>query len=249
MKSHFSKFLKKSVSLVRRVAKPPAYVFFASCNRYRLSHPDTLGLPSTTIGEGTMIHPQAFVAERGVVIGNHCKIDASAVILERTILEDGARVMGGSVIGTESFVRLKVGKHITLRRSRGGVVIGERAIIGPHSCVDRAWRKGNTRVGNDSRVGSNVHVAHDLQIGRNCTIGTGAMLAGMTSVNDGAVLGYDCSISNDLLIGERAVVHSGAVVTKDVPANAAVSGNFAIDHLNHRRTMNEAGRSAGGIIE
>ena len=246
MKSPLSKFLKKLVRLVKDMAKPLAYVFYASYNRYHLGHSDTRKLPMTTIGEGAMIHPQAFVSERGVVIGNNCQVDACAIILERTILEDGAKVMGGSVIGTEGFVRLKVWKHITLRRFRGGVVISGRAVIGPHSCVDRAMTKGNTMVGNGSRVGSNVHIAHDVQIGRNCTIETGAMLAGMMKINDGAVVGYDCSISNDLLIGEGAVVHPGAVVTKDVPANAAVSGNFAIHHLDHRRMMNEAGRSAGG---
>ena len=221
------------------MAKPFAYVAYASYNYYSLRHPATQKLPLTSIGVGTIIHPQAFITERGVIIGKDCMINAFAIILEHSIIGDNVRIMEGSVIGSESFVRLKVGKHITLRRFRGGVAIRDRAVVGSHSCIDRAMTSGNTVIGNDSMISSNIHVAHDVRIGRNCEIRAGAMLAGFMKIDDGAVIGYNSSISNDLTIGEQVLVCPGAVVTKDVPIKKTVSGNFAIDHLKHRLLMTE----------
>lgn len=239
MINSLSKFLKKTKRLLKDIAKPLAYVVYASYNYYSFRHPTAQKLPPTSIGEGTSIHPQAFVAERGVVIGKDCNVSAFAIILEHTALGDGVRIMEGSVIGSEGFVRLKVGKHITLRRFRGGVEIHDGAIVGSHTCVDRAMTKGNTVIGNGSIIGSNIHVAHDVQIGRSCEIGAGAMLAGFMKIENGSIIGYDSSISNDLTIGEEAMVYPGAVVTKDVAAKRTVSGNFAIDHSRHRLLMTE----------
>ena len=248
MKKVLSRFLKKAFRFSKDMAKPFAYVLFASYNYYSRRHPDTHKLPLTVIGDGTKIHPKAFVAERGVIIGRDCMVDANAVVLEHSILEDGAIAMECSIIGFDGFVRLKVGKHITLRPFKGGVIIRNGAIVGPHCCVDRAFRKGNTTIGSNSVLGSNIHVAHDVQIEKECWIGTGAMLAGQIRIAESGVLGYDCSISNYLTVGEQAIVFPGSVVTKDVPPKAIVSGNFAMNHSKHRLVNGGTNSPAGDIL-
>ncbi len=42
--------------------------------------------------------------------------------------------------------------------------------------------------------------------------------------------GLNATISNRITIGDHARVSLGAVVTKDIPSNTTVSGNFAIEH-------------------
>jgi acetyltransferase-like isoleucine patch superfamily enzyme len=49
-----------------------------------------------------------------------------------------------------------------------------------------------------------------------------------TIVKKGATIGANATILPGIRIGEKALIGAGAVVTKDVPANAIVVGNPAI---------------------
>jgi UDP-2-acetamido-3-amino-2,3-dideoxy-glucuronate N-acetyltransferase len=48
-----------------------------------------------------------------------------------------------------------------------------------------------------------------------------------TIVKKGASIGSGSTILCNITIGEKAIVGSGSVVTKDVPANTIVAGNPA----------------------
>lgn len=50
-------------------------------------------------------------------------------------------------------------------------------------------------------------------------------------------IGVNATISNRIRIGDGARVSLGSVVTKDVPAGATVTGNFAIDHRQFLKNL------------
>ena len=85
--------------------------------------------------------------------------------------------------------------------ARAPVSIGQRCLIGPRVCFETVSH--GTRVNPDGRRGS---TALPIKVGDNVWIGCGAIISGGVS------------------IGENAVVAAGAVVVKDVPANAVVGG-------------------------
>jgi UDP-3-O-[3-hydroxymyristoyl] glucosamine N-acyltransferase len=85
-----------------------------------------------------------------------------------------------------------------------------------------------------------VYIAHDVQIGRRVQICALVNILGRATIGDGAYLGPSAVIKNGLSLGANARVNIGAVVTQDVAAGAAVSGNFAISHerfLDHIRSI------------
>ena len=49
-------------------------------------------------------------------------------------------------------------------------------------------------------------------------------------------------VSNRLTVGDGAQVLLGSVASKDVPAGASVSGNFAVDHAAHLAAVKDAAR-------
>lgn len=108
-----------------------------------------------------------------------------------------------------------------------------------------AFVASNAFIGEGSQVYALAAVCADAQIGKACiintaasvdhecilaegvSIGPGARLAGLVTVERNADIYTGAVILPRLRIGEAAVVGAGAVVLKDVPPGAVVAGNPA----------------------
>lgn len=89
----------------------------------------------------------------------------------------------------------------------------------------------NAVVGNNVYMGPGAIISHDVSVGDNVLLSVGSVLAGRTIVERGAFIGAGATVvparmgqKHRLRVGEYAVVGAGAVVLKDVPANAVVVG-------------------------
>jgi len=82
-----------------------------------------------------------------------------------------------------------------------------------------------------------VYVGHNSQIGRKTFLAAGAKIPGNVWIGEDVWIGVNATISNRIRIGDGARVSLGSVVTKDVPAGATVSGNFAIDHQRFLKNL------------
>lgn len=97
------------------------------------------------------------------------------------------------------------------------------------------------KIGNNVRVQSHTFICEGVVIEDNVFIGHGVVFTNVkrpsmktypnspilkTLVKEGAVIGSNATIL-PVTIGKNAVVGAGAVVTKDIPANATVTGNPA----------------------
>lgn len=124
-------------------------------------------------------------------------------------------------IGPFSFIR----EHTVIR---GGTRIGDHAQI-----------MGDCYIGFDCRLHSNVHISKDTCIGNRVFIAPGFVCTnvryprskdtkskGCIIIAD-AKIGANVTLLPGIVIGEGALVGSGSVVTKDVPAYAIVVGNPA----------------------
>jgi acetyltransferase-like isoleucine patch superfamily enzyme len=98
------------------------------------------------------------------------------------------------------------------------VIVGDRVTV---KCGVQLW--DGIRVGNDVFIGPNATFTNDLfprskeyppQFAR-------------TVLEDGCSIGANATILPDITIGRRAMVGAGAVVTKNVPPYAVVTGNPA----------------------
>ena len=249
MKARIFQWLRRRKLLFRMAKKTQSVYIFFHNHVHRNPHiprKRSPFAPKTRVGEGTRVHPTASVSETGVRIGNGCTVGPSAVILERTVLEDDVEIGAGAVVGCQGFVNERGrGKTASVKHT-GRVRIRKGARIGANSCVDRSTFRGRTEVGEYTSVGTLVHVAHDVRTGSRCKILGQAMIAGRVTLGDDVHLGQNSSLSHFLVIGDRAVVKDSAVVTKDVGEGLAVEGNFAIDSAKYRRFMKSIG-TAGKV--
>jgi UDP-2-acetamido-3-amino-2,3-dideoxy-glucuronate N-acetyltransferase len=152
----------------------------------------------STDGEKPFFHPQAMV-EPGARIGAGTRVWAFAHVLP------GAKVGKNCNLCDHTFIEndVVIGDEVTIKCGVylwDGVELHDQVFVGP-----------NVTFTNDKYPRSRQHPERYER----------------TIVCRGASLGANATILPGLRIGERAMVGAGAVVTRDVPPNAIVTGNPA----------------------
>ncbi|AWT48948.1 dTDP-6-deoxy-3,4-keto-hexulose isomerase [Psychrobacter sp. YP14] len=117
-----------------------------------------------------------------------------------------------------------------------GAIIGRNCNICAHTLIEDDVIIGdNVTVKSGVYVWSGTRIEDDVFLGPNATLTNDLMprskqypdeFSGIT-LKKGASIGANATILPGITIGEKAMVGAGAVVTKDVPANAVVVGNPA----------------------
>jgi acetyltransferase-like isoleucine patch superfamily enzyme len=188
----------------------------------------TIGLEvnnqTVRIGNGATI-------EDGVILGYQPCRESDIVL----IIGSGAHVRGGTVIygGSRIGCNLETGHNVVIREENK---IGDNFCIWNNSVIDYGCK-----IGNNVKVHNKVYVAQFTLIEDDVFLAPGVTLANDLHpgcpnssqcmrgpyIKKGAQIGINCSILPRVTIGEYAVIGSGSVVTKDIPAGVIAYGNPA----------------------
>ena len=182
------------------------------------------------ISPDAVIHERAYVAPKNVRIGRGTIVEPNVTILERSIIGDNVIVRAGAVIGGAGMEPKYVGgKHVNIYHT-GGVWLSNRVEILSNSNIHCSVFGNFTRLGDDTKVDSLVHIAHNVTVGRRCEIAGCSVIAGSSTIGDDVWIGPNSTISSEIHIGNNARVNLGSVVVKNVKPGQQVSGLFAMDH-------------------
>ena len=155
---------------------------------------------------GIRIHPTAEVSEKaqigeGSSVWHHAQVREGVKIGSNCIIGKGVYVDAGVPIGDN----VKIQNYVSVYH---GVIIEDGVFVGPHVCFTNDMRP---RAVNPD---GSLKAADDWVLSE-------------TSIKKGAALGANSTIRCGITIGEWAMVGSGSVVTRDVPAHGLVYGNPA----------------------
>jgi UDP-3-O-[3-hydroxymyristoyl] glucosamine N-acyltransferase len=177
--------------------------------------------PRAEIGTGTVIAAGATLGP-DVCVGRHCAIGAgataiSALIGDRVVLQPGAR-LGHD--GSAYRAGLPgAGKVPQIRR----VIVQDEVEIGANAAIERGATR-DTVVGEGTRIGSLVHIAHGAMIGRHCLVGAQCGIAGDVTIGDFVVINDRTGVADNVAIGDGASVGRGSMVIIDLLAGARFNG-------------------------
>jgi bifunctional UDP-N-acetylglucosamine pyrophosphorylase/glucosamine-1-phosphate N-acetyltransferase len=168
---------------------------------------DTVVLPNTHLGEGSVIGRDCRLGPGAVVMGSHvgdgCTIASS--VIERSVLEPGVEV--------GPFSHLRPGSYI-----ESGVHLGNYVEV------------KNSRIGRGSQVGHFSYLG-DATLGAHVNIGAGTITCNYdgetkheTHIGDHVFIGSDTMLVAPVRVGHHAATGAGAVVTRDVADGSLVAG-------------------------
>lgn len=168
------------------------------------------------ISRQARVHPMAHV-ERSTIGARTAVWQFASVIRGAIVGEDcsiaTASIVDGSRLGDRSIV--SHGAFID-----PGMLIGKDVFIGPNvSLCNDYWPRTSKQGWFD---------IHDLTSGK----------LAVTVIEDGASLGAGVIVMPGMVIGARAMIAAGAVVTKDVPADALYRRDGIISKIDPSRVPN-----------
>lgn len=171
------------------------------------------------------------VADDDVILG----YPPSGQVAQTLVLGPEARLRSGTVIyaGAEIGSDFETGHHVIVRE---GTRIGDQVSVWSNTIVDYGCVIGSrvkihcncyiaqyTELEDDAFLAPGVTIANDLFPGR---ARSASAMAGPL-IRAGAQIGVNVTILPYVTIGEGAIVGSGSVVTKDIPAGMVAYGNPA----------------------
>ena len=249
-------YLNTSKSVI--IAKNPKESFFKIVEKYFYSKTFDYGVHNTAIisskakidrdvyiGENVVIESDV-VINSGVKIGSNCFIGKGSKIKDNSILHpnvtiyknimigNNVEINSASVIGAHGFGILKKDNKLIQVPHIGKVIIEDDVILGAGCTIDRATIS-NTIIGQGTKVDGQVHIAHNVKIGKNCIISGQSAIGGSTTLGNNVVLGGQVGIIDNLNIGNNCKVAAKSAVMKSLDDNITVSGIPAIEHSKKRR--------------
>jgi UDP-3-O-[3-hydroxymyristoyl] glucosamine N-acyltransferase len=180
--------------------------------------------PRAEIGRGTVVCANAVIGH-DVRIGRDGYVGPGvtlqfALIGNRVIIHPGAR------IGQDGFgFAMGPAGHLKVPQV-GRVVIQDDVEIGANTTIDRGSNR-DTIVGEGTKIDNAVQIGHNVVVGRHCVLVSQTGIAGSTVLEDFVALGGQAGIAGHLRIGTGAQIAGASSVKDDVPPGARFVGTPA----------------------
>jgi len=177
------------------------------------------------IGDNTIIGSQTII-ESNVKIGSKCLI-GSQITIRNTIAGNGVHIQDGSKIGVKGFGFIPDKKKNLRTPHIGKVILKDGVEIGSGCTIDRG-SLADTVIEENTFIDNQVHIAHNVKIGKNCMIAGQVGIAGSAILGNRVVIGGQAGISGHLVIGNNVKIGGGSGVINNISDNSQVMGYPAV---------------------
>ena len=179
-------------------------------------------------GNRVHVYPGVYVGEE-VQIGDDVVLYPNVTVLKKCQIGDRVIVHSGAVIGADGYGFAPDGNRYVKIPHSGTVVIEEDVEIGANTTIDRATF-GETRIGRRVKIDNLVHVAHNVEVGKDTLLVAQVGVSGSSKVGKQVILAGQVGVSGHLEIGDGAIVGPQSGLAKSVAPGETVTGSPVMPH-------------------
>lgn len=189
----------------------------------------------TKIGENVKIYPNVYVGDN-VVLGDNSTLFSGVKIYSETNIGDNCVIHSNSVIGSDGFgfVPNEDGNYDKIPQI-GNVVIEDDVEIGAGATIDRATL-GSTIIKKGVKLDNQIHVAHNVEIGKNTVIAAQTGIAGSTKLGKNGMIGGQVGIAGHMNIGDNVRIQAQSGIGKKIDDNEVVQGSPAFGYSDYSKS-------------
>lgn len=186
--------------------------------------------PACYIGEGTVIGDRTrigvgcFIAPR-VTLSADCSIKAHVTIYSDTSIGNRVVVQAGAVLGSDGFGYVRDESTGVYEKfpQVGRLEIGDDVEIGANVTVSRGALDA-TVIGSGCKLDSQVHVGHNVRIGKNVVIAAQTGISGSVVIEDNVIIAGQVGIADHVRITEGAILGAQC----GVPSHKVIRGKGVV---------------------
>uniref|UniRef100_UPI004028BAE6 UDP-3-O-(3-hydroxymyristoyl)glucosamine N-acyltransferase n=1 Tax=Candidatus Tripitaka californicus TaxID=3367616 RepID=UPI004028BAE6 len=144
-------------------------------------HPTATICPTARLGQEVSIYPRVFVGDRtrlgdravimpNVYVGEDCQIGEDTILYPNVVIYPGTvigkrvRIHSNTVIGSSGFGFAPEEEGYFSIHQVGNTILEDEVEIGANTTIQRG-ALGATRIGRGTKIGSQVQIAHNVEIG------------------------------------------------------------------------------------
>jgi len=179
---------------------------------------------SAKIGQNVYIGAFVYIGEN-VVISDTVKIYPNTYIGDNSSVGEGTTIFAGCKIYSETVI----GKDCMLH---SGVVLGAD---GFGFQTNEKGELGSTIIHKGVKLDNQIHIAHNVEIGKNTVIAAQTGIAGSTKVGENCMIGGQVGIVGHLVIGNRVKIQAQTGVGRNLKDDEAIQGSPALGHAEYNK--------------
>jgi len=190
---------------------------------------------NVTLGDHVKIYPNVFIGAN-VVIGDNTTIFAGAKIYPETRIGNNCNVDSGVIIGSDGFgfAADENGDYSKIPHI-GDVIIEDNVDIGCGTTIDRATL-GSTIIRKGVKLDNQIHIAHNVVIGKNTVIAAQTGVAGSTKIGENCKIGGQVGIVGHISIGNNVSIQAQSGIGKSIEDNSVVQGSPALPYGDYNKS-------------
>ena len=172
------------------------------------------------VHETSSIHDSAIIGPN-VYIGPNCKIGENSIVHANSSLvmnvEIGKNsiVHFNSVLGSDGFGYAPSKDGYIKIEQLGKLIIGDEVEIGAGCTIDRGAIE-NTEIHNGVKLDNQVHIAHNVILGKNSAIAASCAIAGSSKIGKNLQMGGLSGILGHLEISDNVLIGAHTLITKSI---------------------------------
>ncbi len=170
---------------------------------------------SIQIDSSTIIEHNVTIGHQ-VTIGADCYIQGNCYIGNNTTIGDRVIIQAGTIIGTDAFYFKEENSIHTKWHSGGNVIIENDVFIGA-GCTINKGVSGSTVIGKGTKIDSQVHIGHGVELGENCLLAGQVGIGGKAKIGNRVKIYGQAGVANNITVGDDAIILAKTGVLRSLP--------------------------------